>query len=288
MASVNFPRTKVENLSLSRMIIGTNWFFGWSHTSKAKDDYIKANLTTPKIAAIIEVFLAAGVDTIMGQIQHPGMKEAIDEAQQRTGKKLIVISTPTLSIVDSAAALGESERAIEKDAKMGAAFCLPHMVCTDKLLDHQNRRFFPLMEKYCKMIRQRGMVPGLSTHLPESIVYADESGLDVATYISIYNAAGFLMHLEADWTLKIIRNAKKPVTTIKPMAAGRLLPLVGLGFAWGTVRDQDMVTVGTMTPDEARELVELSLSLLERRPAQVELQRTRSKETVNPRPPASA
>lgn len=288
MASAKFPRTKVENLSLSRMIIGTNWFFGWSHTSKAKDNYIKANLTTPKIAEIIEVFLASGVDTIMGQIQHPGMKEAVDEAQQRTGKKLIVISTPTLSISDDAAALGESERAIEKDAKMGAAFCLPHMTATDKLLDHRNRRFFPLMDKFCKMIRQRGMLPGLSTHLPESIVYADESGLDVATYISIYNAAGFLMPIEVDWVHRTIWNAKHPVLTIKSMAAGRLLPLVGLGFSWGTLREQDMVTVGTMTPDEARELIELSLSLLERRGATIELQKTRSKETVTKRPVASA
>ena len=27
-----FPRTKVEDISLSRMIIGTNWLMGWSHT----------------------------------------------------------------------------------------------------------------------------------------------------------------------------------------------------------------------------------------------------------------
>ncbi|KKK56908.1 hypothetical protein LCGC14_3059800, partial [marine sediment metagenome] len=32
-----FPRTQVEGVSLSRMIIGTNWFLGWSHTSAAKD-----------------------------------------------------------------------------------------------------------------------------------------------------------------------------------------------------------------------------------------------------------
>ena len=38
-----------------------------------------------------------------------------------------------------------------------------------------------------------------------------------------------------------------------------------------------MVTVGTMTPDEAREVIEISLSILERRPAKVELQTTRSK-----------
>ena len=83
------------------------------------------------------------------------------------------------------------------------------------------------------MIRDRGMLPGLSTHMPETITYADASDLDVDTYIAIYNAAGFLMHLEADWVHRIIWSAKHPVITIKPMAAGRLLPLVGLGILLG-------------------------------------------------------
>jgi hypothetical protein len=53
--------------------------------------------------------------------------------------------------------------------------------------------------------------------------------------------------------------------TIKPMAAGRVTPFVGLSFSWATIRPQDMVTVGCLTPDEAREDVEISRAALERR-----------------------
>lgn len=126
------------------------------------------------------------------------------------------------------------------------------------------------------------MLPGLSTHMPETIVYADETGLDVETYLSIYNAAGFLMHLEIDWVHRLIWRAKHPVITIKPLAAGRLLPLVGLAFNWSTIRDVDMVAVGTSTPDEAREVIEVSRAVLEHRVADVQLQETRSKQTVKP------
>ena len=279
MASSQFPRTTVGDLSLSRMIIGTNWFFGWSHTSKAKDDFIKRTMTRDRIAEVMEVFLRAGVDTAMGPLEHPGVKDAVEEAQQRTGRKIIFVATPTLNIGEDENAFGESERTIERNAALGAAICMPHQCATDKLLDHRNRRILQ-MDRYCAMIRKCGMVPGLSTHLNETPVYADESGLDVATYIQIYNAAGFMMPLEVDWVHRIIWQAKRPVMTIKPMAAGRLLPLVGLGFAWGTLREQDMVTVGTMTPDEAREVIDLSLSLLERRGADIELQKTRSKSAV--------
>ncbi len=50
-----------------------------------------------------------------------------------------------------------------------------------------------------------------------------------------------------------------------------------------TIRPIDAVCVGTMTPDQASEVIELSLSVLEGRRATVELQRTRSKDSVEKR-----
>ena len=138
-------------------------------------------------------------------------------------------------------------------------------------------RLIGLAERLARLDPERGMIPGLSTHLPVTVTIADKTGVDVETYIQIYNAAGFLMHVEADWVMRIIRNAKKPVMTIKPLAAGSLLPVVGLTFVWSTLRDQDMVTIGTTTPDEAREVVDISMDLLARRMPDYELQKTRSK-----------
>ena len=76
---------------------------------------------------------------------------------------------------------------------------------------------------------------------------------------------------------KIIHGAKHPVMTIKPLAAGRLLPPTGLAFVWSTIRDCDLVTIGAFNPYEAEEDIEISLACLEKRRAQVELQTTRSK-----------
>ena len=36
-----FPRTMVGGVSLPRLLVGTNWFLGYSHTSLAKDKFIK-------------------------------------------------------------------------------------------------------------------------------------------------------------------------------------------------------------------------------------------------------
>lgn len=106
--------------------------------------------------------------------------------------------------------------------------------------------------------------------------------LRVETYISILNAMGFLMPVEVDWTASVIRKAKKPVMTIKLMAAGQIRPYQALTFAGNALRPCDMVTVGTLAPDEARELVDLSLGILSHQPAGTPLQATRSKATLKP------
>ena len=273
-----FPRTMVGGVSLPRLLIGSNWFLGYSHTSSAKDKFIKAYQDRDGVAQILTTFLEYGVDAVMGPMS-PKLEEAIQEAEQRSGKHLIRILTPHFNIMPGGPAEMEPERIFDECKALNATFCMPHQAITDALVDRMTMKIRDL-DKYTKMIRERGMVPGLSTHMPESVVYADKQGADVETYIQLYNAAGFLLQVEADWVMRIIKNAKKPVMTIKPLAAGRLLPVVGLAFVWNTIRDCDMVTIGTTTPDEAREAVEISLDLLDKRLPENELQRTRSKSSL--------
>ena len=275
-----FPRTQIENISLSRLIAGTNWFFGFSHTSRAKDALINETITRDRMADILEVFLRAGVDAVYGIRPERGdLQDAIAEAENRVGRKIVRIAIPALNVADGADALAETERILDDHVAIGTDILMPHQCSTDALVDRRDRRIVK-MESYLAMIRERGMIPGLSTHMPETPIYADETGLDVATYIQIYNAAGFLMQIEVDWVHRMIWQRSKPVITIKPLAAGRLGPLVGLAFSWATLREQDMVCVGTLTADEAREVVDISLALLEGRGPECQLQKTRSKQSI--------
>ncbi|HBX68986.1 MAG TPA: hypothetical protein DEH25_06300 [Chloroflexi bacterium] len=276
---MSFPRTIVGNLSLSRLIVGTNWFLGYSHYSAAKDKLIRDTQTRDKIVSILEVFLTAGVDTVMGPL-HPLLTEAVQEVQQRTSQEIKLILTPWFDLLPGGDPVNEPEAVIAQCKAAGAAICMPHQMVTDALMDRLYRKIRDI-EKYTQLIRQYEMIPGLSTHMPETVIYADETGADVETYIQLYNATGFLMQVETDWVMKIINNAQKPVMTIKPLAAGRLLPVAGLAFVWNTIREQDMVTIGTTTPDEAREVIEISLDLLARRTPQIQLQRTRSKSSLD-------
>jgi len=282
--SDSFPRTAIGDLSVSRMVIGTNWFFGYSHTSAAKDKFIKELQDRERIAAILEVFFKHGVDTIIGG-GGPALRDAMKDAEDRTGRKGILITTPHFNILPGGDPNLEPEAVFDRLAAAGADVCMPHQCITDALVDRMHKTIRDL-DQYTAMIRERGMIPGLSTHMPETVLLADEMGADVETYIQLYNAAGFLMQVEADWVMRVIRNARKPVLTIKPLAAGRLLPPVGLSFVWNTIREQDMMAIGTTTPDEAKEVIDLSLDFLDRRLPSNELQTTRSKRLLDAAAPA--
>ena len=89
MSEILFPRTTVAGESLSRMIIGTNWVLGWSHTTPAADHQIKRRFPDGQSAwPLLKSFLDNGVDTIMGPLQQERvLQEAIQVAQERSGKK---------------------------------------------------------------------------------------------------------------------------------------------------------------------------------------------------------
>ena len=42
-----FPRTTVGGVSMPRLLIGTNWLLGWSHTGAAADQGIREKFSKP-------------------------------------------------------------------------------------------------------------------------------------------------------------------------------------------------------------------------------------------------
>jgi hypothetical protein len=248
------------------MIIGTNWLLGWSHTGPAADRLIKT--TNPDGGAMVPLlakFLENGVDTVMGPISGQlVMLDGIREAEEKTGRNMILVDTPVINVGNDVLSRKEAYETIKQSAAIGASFCLLHHSSVEKLV-RKDTETIERLDDYTKMIREQGMIPGLSAHMPELVVYSDMNNYDVETYIQIYNCMGFLMQVEVESVAKVIHNARKPVMTIKPMAAGRVTPYVGLNFVWNTIRPCDMVTVGCMTELEAEEDIEISMAAIERR-----------------------
>ncbi len=263
-----FPRTEVGGLSVSRFIIGTNWLAGYSHRSDAADKMIKETHACHKsILPMLDTFMENGIDTIMAPFgSNPEIVRAVNVTSEKWGREMIMVDTPVINVDDTAEGRREAEATIKACAERGSKICLIHHYSAEQLVNKHKRQITRL-DDYTKMIRDAGMIPGLSAHMPELVLFSDENGYDVETYIQIYNCMGFLMQVEIEQVNSIIRGAKKPVMTIKPIAAGRTTPFVGLNFSFATIRDCDMVTVGCFNEREAAEDIEIAFAALERRGA---------------------
>ena len=270
---MDFPTTHIENLEMSRLIIGTNWFLGYSHYSKAKSDWIKSYMTPERIAEIMCAFARQGVNAVMS-MPNQIMKDAIHTVKGETGVDIHWICTPSGEAVD------DLLPGIEQSAEVGAAICMPHQHWTDGNMIVNQKRIIGL-EKVTARIRELGMIPGLSTHRPETVVLCDKAGYDVATYLQLSNAIGFLCQVETDWIAKVINNTRKPIICIKPLAAGRILPTVGLSFVYNSIKPTDTVCIGTMSIAEAEDDIRIARELLARGAMQDrELTYSRSKKAL--------
>ncbi|NLO36217.1 MAG: hypothetical protein GX112_07680 [Clostridiaceae bacterium] len=265
-----FPRTEVAGISLPRLLMGTNWVLGYSHTSASADAMIRHRFAGREaVADLVEAYLAYDIDAMMAPFaSNQVLLDGIHMAEDRTGKKVTLIDTPIIDVSDSAQGRQAAMEQIARGRAAGAAFCLIHHSSAEKLVSKLHGTIDRLPD-YLDMIRQQGMIPGLSAHMPELILYSDQNNYDVQTYIQLFNCAGFLMQVEVEYIHKVIWQAKKPVMTIKAMAAGRVSPFVGLTFSFATLRPCDMVTLGAHTPAEVHEDVEIALAAIERRPPQI-------------------
>lgn len=279
--NIGFPTTKVGGIEVPRLIIGCNWVSGWSHRTPSKDTQIKTHYSSPeKEAELFIEFLNNGINTVLGLFGvDPHLTEAVKIAEAKTGKKMIIMDTVVINVDDNADARREAEAEIKASAKRGATFCLPLHSCVEQLVN-KNKGTIDRLPDYLKMIRDAGMLPGLSAHMPEIIQYTDQNGYDVETYIQIYNCMGFLMQVEIESVSKIIHNAKKPVIAIKPCAAGRTTPYVGLNFVYNTIREQDMVCIGCYNLNEVAEDVEYAKAAIERRMPDIEARNSPLKTNV--------
>jgi hypothetical protein len=269
MSENAIPQVDIDGHSVGRLFIGTNWFLGYSHQSSARSNWIKRYQTPEKIASVLAVCTAGGMNAIVGPMSDI-LTESLKIHEGETGRHITYFITPGGATTDEL--LGN----IDACAQLGAEFCLPHTSWTDSRLHIVNTEItdYPRVAAH---IRDRGMSPGLSTHRPEVIVVGDKAGYDIATYIQPYNALGFLCPVETDWIANVIRRTEKPVIIIKPFAAGRLNPITGMTFVFNTIKDTDVCCIGLLCEEEAAEDLEIARQLFEQQKVQVELQYTRSK-----------
>ena len=121
-----FPTTHIGGIELSRLLIGSNPFGGYSHFSAARSAWLKRYFTLERIVEVLQTCSARGLNGMVSPVQAK-FADALKAHEDRTGRKIHWVATP-----GGAGTEGETiEEEIDWAAKNGADYILPHPCWTD-------------------------------------------------------------------------------------------------------------------------------------------------------------
>lgn len=249
-ATPSLPTVKLGKHEIGRLILGSNPFYGYSHSSRMLDQHMREWGTPENVCAALAEAERNGIDTF----QTNGDERAIGDVllHREGGGKLQVI----------ALIRGNPEEAVRRMSPMAVAH---HGELTDVLF---RQRKMDDVREFTRRARQTGALVGVSTHKPEAIAYMEEAGWDVDFYMGCcYNRtrtpeeirqllgelplpAGEL-YLEKDPArmFAVMRQARKTCFAFKILAAGRVAgspASIDAAFrtAFASIKPGDGVIVG--------------------------------------------
>jgi hypothetical protein len=257
----------INHLTVSRFILGSNPFSGFSHQGIANDQAMKHYFTTGRIKDTLRAAEDAGVNTLIARTDHHVMRVLMEYWDEGGRLQWFAQTCPEV---------GDPPTCIGRAHSMGAKACHIHGGWMDFLYAQGRLAEVP---PAIESIRERGMLAGIAAHNPQVIAWAEDH-LDVDYFMcSYYNAAHRDQRAEhvsgmEEWFLDsdrlamttLIQRLSRPAIHYKILAAGRNDPADAFSVAARAMRPTDMVCIGIYPkdhPDMLREDVELFEQALE-------------------------
>jgi hypothetical protein len=252
-----------QHLTVSRLILGSNPFSGFSHQGIERDDEMRHYFTTEHIKQTLRDAEKVGVNTLIARTDFHVMRMLME---YRDEGGILQWFAQTCPEVGSHAAC--IERAAQNQAK---AVHLHGGVMDYAFAQGQLDDVQPAID----LIRRKGMLAGIAAHNPKVIEWAEDN-LDLDYYLCCYynptprdeNAehvhGAEERYLEGDRRrmTDLIPSLSRNVIHYKIMAAGRNDPAEAFAFAASKMRPNDAVCVG-IYPKDKPDILEEDARLLE-------------------------
>jgi hypothetical protein len=249
-ATAPLPAARLGKYEISRLVLGSNPFYGYSHSSRLLDQHMREWGTPENVCTALREAERNGVNTF----QTNGDQRAITDIalHRERGGKLQVI----------ALIREKPEDAVRSMRPIAVSH---HGELTDVLFRQQK---MDEVREFTKRARQTGVLVGVSTHKPEVLEYIEEHGWDVDFYMGcVYNRTrtpdeirkllGQLplpaneLYLEKDpeHMFAVMRQSRKTCLAFKILAAGRVAGSAesldaAFQSAFAGIKPQDCVIVG--------------------------------------------
>jgi hypothetical protein len=247
----------IKNTSVSRMILGSNPFSGFSHQSPQVDWEMRHFFTTSRILETLFQAEEVGINTLIARTDYHVLRMLLEYRDQGGKLQWFAQTCPEV---------GSHEACILRAAAYGAKAVHLHGGVMDYAFAQGKMDEVP---PALDLIREKGMLAGIAAHNPRVIEWAEEH-LDVDYYLACYynpskrdehaahNPDAEERYLEEDRQemTGLIQRLSRPVVHYKVLAAGRNDSKAAFTFAASKMRENDAVCVGVYPKDKPGMLAE--------------------------------
>jgi hypothetical protein len=248
-------QVSISNVSFSKVICGTNAFWGHSHFSKSRDAEYLARFDDGTIERTIQHCINLGIDTVES-CGNERILRVLSRLREINSKPIQFVGSTR---IDETSPMKSHRQKLEFLVKNQATVCVIHSQYVDR---QRKGDSIDGLELLISKIHNAGLLAGISTHRTDTVELCERRGYGVDTYLFPLNLSGFVYPgFEGTDTLQdridIVRYTRKPFILIKTLGAGRIPPGEGLHFIAENAKPNDLVSMGFGNEDEVAETVEL-------------------------------
>jgi hypothetical protein len=248
------PTVKFGKTDITRMIVGSNPFYGYSHFNAIFDQTMREWYTQDRKMEVLRACEAHGINTWQLHYNDQPMEDF--KRYRAEGGKMNLVLLADFELMKNPALLPEV-------AKLGPLGIGHHGNRTDERFRTGQKQ---LIKDFLKAVRDSGVMVGLSTHNPAVVDTAESEAWDVDYYQTcLYRVTRtpdearaeykespvgeIYMERDPERMCRMIRQTRKPCLAFKLFGAGRTVGSpkqieASFRFALSNIKPGDAVIVG--------------------------------------------
>ena len=230
------PTIRIGDLEVSRLILGSNPFWGYSHKSARLDEEMRLYHTDERIIQILDEAAVCGLIAVASPPDERWVK--LWGRYKNEGGRL------KTWISQCHGEPGQMPEEIDRSIKAGASAIFIQGL---RVEEQFGRGRFDTLLAWIRRIKEAGLPAGAAAHWPEIHPELEKRGFPLDFYYQcFYNVSKGETYgpAEREKAAAAIAGLKKPVVAYKILGAGRLPASEGFEYAFNHIRRKDGVCVG--------------------------------------------
>ena len=248
LAAGALPSIRLGNLAVSRLILGSNPFFGFAHKPDGTGKRMQEFYSEERVMTVLDEAAAHGITAVWTPCYDRWIS-LWNRYREGGGKLKIWIGQPDVRGDENMRA------AIAACARNGGrAICIQgERIDGEVRADRWN-----VVRGWLEHIKSFGLPAGMASHQPHTHLEAEQRGMPSDFYHQcVYQPENYSRECW-DQAMVTVSKLSKPVVAYKVLAAGRVAPAEAFPELWTRLKPKDGLCVGVFPKDQPAQVAENS------------------------------